>query len=222
VVHASIRDAAPHGFALASPGGPGVSEFLGITVPVGALDSAAIRTTFVDGLPTGYTAIPIEVKNLRDWIYPTSQELFQLLDKSAQLQVARPGVDMVPILVSRRVHITTMRMAKDLGFFVIPTRRQYITPSVDERLITEVRSGLGFLDLVATDEADRLITAYFVKHLPKVLDRTVERWPQSAGDLGSYFTALRAEGDIATRSRLLIDLKDYIRAFWGLDFDLGW
>src|SRR5262245_19614145 len=162
VVHASILDAAPHGFALASPSGPGVSHFLGMPVPIGPLDSATIRTAFTDGLPTGHTAIPIEVKNLRDWIYRTSRELYQLLDKAAQIQNARPTVDIAPVLVCRQAHITTMRMAKTLGFFVIPTLRQYISPTADGRLVEEVRTELGFIDLVATSDADKRITTYLV------------------------------------------------------------
>lgn len=222
VVHASSLAAAPYGFALANPAGPGVETFLGLQVPIGPLDGGLLHTSYVEGQPAKFAAIPIEVKNLRDWIYPQSQELYQLLDKAAQLQQARPDTPIAPVLVCRRAHITTMRMAKELGFFVVMTRRQYIATSAAEEKILELRRELGLTDLVPQVDADRRITDSFVKFLPKVLDRTTTNWAASAETLGDYFPRLRTETDSRTRSELLLEMKQHLRAEWGLEFNLGW
>jgi hypothetical protein len=62
--------------------------------------------------------IPVEVKNLRDWMLPASPEVYQLLEKAAAVQAANPKAAIMPVLICRRVHFTLFRMAKDLGFFV--------------------------------------------------------------------------------------------------------
>lgn len=222
VVHAALLEAAPRGFTLVNPTGPGVQSFLGVSLKqAGALDSAVIRTELTNGLPTGFTAIPIEVKNLRDWIYPSSKELFQLLDKATLLQQEQPAVDMAPTLICRRAHITTMRMAKTLGFFVVPTRRQYISPVADEDKVTEIRKELGFTDLARTDTADEKIVKALTQDLSKVRERTAQNWKRTAADLGPYFSRLRNQrGD--ARSETLLELKKHLRKTWGMDFHLGW
>ena len=130
-------------YRLVRPEGGNVSQFLGQQMQ-GRLDDAAILTPIDNGLPGPPIAIPIEVKNQRDWIHPTSQEPFQLLDKAATLQAAQPGVPILPVLVTRRAHTTAFKMAKQMGFFIVETRRQYISP-VDPDALNEVRAELGFL-----------------------------------------------------------------------------
>jgi hypothetical protein len=53
------------------------------------------------------TNFAVEVKNVRSWIYPWSHEVWDLLAKLGEFS------DVVPILVSRRIHITTFRMFKE-------------------------------------------------------------------------------------------------------------
>ena len=68
----------------------------------------------------------VEVKNTRGWIYPNSAELYQVLDKGAQLQIAHPEVPFIPLLICRRMQHTTQAMAADLGFFVVGSKAQFI------------------------------------------------------------------------------------------------
>jgi hypothetical protein len=100
VVHQPLKETAT--FRMMRPAGGSVSEFLGCEIR-GPLDSAVIFTPMShDGLPGQPIAVPIEVKNIRDWIYPSSQELYQLLEKAAQLKQLRPEIPIVPLLVCRR------------------------------------------------------------------------------------------------------------------------
>jgi hypothetical protein len=135
VVHESLK--ATGTFRLMNPSGGQVSTFLGSTIN-GPLDHAVIFTPITDaGLPGQPIAVPVEVKNLRDWIYPSSQEPYQLLDKAAKLRRLHPDVPIVPVLVCRRAHYTAFKMARDMGFFIIEARRQYIG-LVDEEKLDEV------------------------------------------------------------------------------------
>jgi hypothetical protein len=78
------------------PAGAGgqVGTFLRQPVPGGALDDLAHLMFTVDQAPA-LAAVLIEVKNLRHWIYPSSDEIFQLLDKAAQLQLRHPDQQFV-------------------------------------------------------------------------------------------------------------------------------
>jgi hypothetical protein len=210
VTHASLLAAAPLGYRLANPAGGGVTEFLGVRLN-GPLDNAAFLTPLApNGLPLPTVAVPIEVKNVRDWLYPFSPEPYQLLAKATTLQKAQPAQRIMPTLVCRRAHITLYRMAKDLGFFIIEPKRQFITPTVDEEHLREVRSELGFIDLIATVDADKRIVDRLTRTLPSyALDRCA-RWARTAlSDTSSAFDwiasdamSIRRRGSFDTMRRL--------------------
>lgn len=130
-----------------------VSSFLGQPVPIGPLDNAFLFLPLDENGRIRFSTtvgVPVEVKNVREWIYPRSRELYQLLAKSARLQRELPTVPLIPLLVCRRASTPTHRMAKALGFFVIQARQQFIqnhSRATPEHLV-EVRTELGLLDLV--------------------------------------------------------------------------
>ena len=100
-------------------------------------------------MPAPAVLVAIEAKNLRQWIYPQTQELYQLLDKSAQLRLAHPEFGVMPVLVCRRAHYLASKMAQQVGFHIIQTRRQYVRPAVaatdeDARLFQEVNTELEY------------------------------------------------------------------------------
>lgn len=135
-------------------GRPQAGSVHGHAVPGGALDNVFALTrldseTLAPIGPWGVTVL-VEVKNIREWVYPRTQELFQVLVKAAKLTAALPTASFMPMLVTRRVQATTTFMAKNLGFFVIETKRQYLPAEhsrIDPVAFDEVRSELGLLDL---------------------------------------------------------------------------
>lgn len=196
---------------LARPEGGEVSRFLGRPVPIGPFDNAAIHTQLLSGLPGPSVAVPIEVKNLRDWIYPSSQELYQLLDKSARLQQTCSDVPIVPVLICRRANVTAFRMAKDLGFYIIATSRQYIT-AVDEDDLLEVRQELGFTDLALHEGADELIVRRFTRVFPIQPEQRASRWALTSAhpQIRQIFAESRTSvGRVRSRNlEILRDLAD--------------
>jgi hypothetical protein len=58
---------------------------------------------------------------------PYHKEVHQLRSKTAKLQVVHPGQPIVPVLVCRRAHPWLFWMAKDLGFLVHASKRQFFT-----------------------------------------------------------------------------------------------
>jgi hypothetical protein len=217
--HDALLAAAPSGYTIESPGRE-VSTLLGVPV-TGPLDAAAhylVRDE--SGIPGKVVTVPIEVKNLRDWIYPSSRELYQLLSKAAIIQDARPERLVAPVLICRRAHITTMRMAKQIGFFVIPIERQYVH-QVDEDALIEVRAELGLIDLVQQIGPDERMVRFFHTHLPKVIERTANDWSDSGPSFVDYWTDLNAEKDAAARASILRSLRTDFKEFHGT-YPSGW
>ena len=171
-------------------------------VPGGALDNAAFLTIVgPDGQPTTLTVV-VEVKNVRGHLYPRADELYQLLDKAVRLQMARPGMPFVPVLVCRRAHNNTFQMAKDLGFFVVETRDQPILPhsTVTADAVAEVRDELGY-SLVQTEDALPLITNAFREVLPKFGRTSAARWAPVAAALAEIPDTLRRLRDDKLRPK---------------------
>lgn len=203
VVHESLREAAPSGYRLYEPKLGEVRRLFGQPVPGGPLDNGALLQLVDRDCPAGAVVVPIEVKNLRAWIYPEAAELHQLLSKAARLQSARPDLQFAPVLVCRRAHYTTFKMAKALGFYVIDLRRQFLLAAsgVDQTRVSEVRAELGY-DLEVSDGPFPPLIAHFTTHFPSVAARTAERWARSGPALEQLFTALRTP---RTRRAKLMD-----------------
>jgi len=83
-----------------------VDTLLGRPVAGGPLDAAGFVPWDTANPGSGMTNFAVEVKNVRSWIYPWSHEVWDLLAKLGDFP------EVVPILVSRRIHITTFRMFK--------------------------------------------------------------------------------------------------------------
>jgi hypothetical protein len=212
VTQASLRAAAENmmnaGYVLLRPEAGNINSLLGAPVSGGALDNAAHLTVLdQDSFPVVLT-IPIEVKNLRGWLYPGADEIYQLIDKAVRLQQMHLSRAFVPVLVCRKAHYTTFLMARDLGFFVFQTKEQPILPhsTVSAEAIAEVRDELGY-NLVQTEGAMPLITDAFRNVIPSKGREFAQRWAQVAAALATIpdvLTVLRnSQTKIADRNAAL-------------------
>lgn len=200
VIHNSLVTAAPHGYRLLRPDGGEVRQIAGQAVPGGPLDNAVYYTVLgPGGLPAGSLLMPIEAKNLRQWIYPRTQELYQLLDKAARLRGQHPQLPITPVLVCRRTHYDTALMAKQLGFHVISTWRQYVRPAVTtgsegRRKFEEVNTELGYnLDL--HEGSIEPMVNHFTDVIPARCVEASDRWAQYVAhpDVPKLFARMRAD-----------------------------
>jgi hypothetical protein len=161
VVRASFQLAAAHGVRPVQPGATQISRLFTEPVPGGPLDYAVWVDQLDEyGRSTGSILCPIEVKNIRHWIYPRSHELFQLLHKAALLQQQRPEIDICPVLITRKRSWTADQMTRDLGFRIFDLHKQFVLPIADvpEDRVHAVRTGLGYQDLTRSDTADPTMT----------------------------------------------------------------
>lgn len=215
ITHASLLAAAPYGFRLVQPDGGQISHLFDQRAPVGPLDNAAILQCLDrTGRPAGSVVVLIEVKNVRHWIYAESPELFELLDKAAQLQLANPDIALLPVLVCRRAHPTAFRMAKELGFFIADARAQFVLPlaEVPDQHLLEIQQELAFADLTRTDKAYPRLVSLFANAVADCAKDAADRFARSAPVLARYAPVLRTHSPGHSAMRLLRsetqDLRD--------------
>lgn len=196
VSHASLVDAAAEGIGYRLLGdGRALRQLPGISIPGGPIDDAAMLIVDHPVLGPVVITVIIEVKNLRPWLYPTAVELYQLLAKAATIKQGHPERYLTPVLVVRRVHYLTYRMAKHLGFLILdfdnaaqPIRT---LESVDPMLVAEVRQELGY-DLLLTDgQALVGLARKFRYTIPKQALATAEAWARMGPPLERHFHILR-------------------------------
>lgn len=179
------------------PGFGEVRNVMGVKL-YGALDSGAWLHSIdpATGLPRLPFALPMEMKNRRQWFYPIHKEVYQLLGKAAALQMQHPAQPMVPIFVCRRAHPWLGWMAKDLGFLLHTTRRQFATlpHKMTGKLFEELRTDLSLADLTLVSE-DSLpsIQQFFRETIIKQAARAAPRWAAAAATVAPYAGKLRTE-----------------------------
>lgn len=218
IVHQALSAAAPTGYRLVNPAGSGQTTALfGQPVPVGPLDNAAhLLTLDADGMPAGTITVLIEVKNVRQTLYPGDDEVHQLLDKAAQLQLRHPNHAFLPVLVCRSAHHTTINLANTIGAYVINTKQQFISTYVDPTKLAPVVTELGY-DLVALDAPEPALPRHFTQTLQADAVRRAAAWAHYGPALADLFPLLRQQ-DLnraardELRSELLerADLRDHL------------
>jgi hypothetical protein len=163
-------------------------------------------------MPADPILAAIEVKNVRHWLYPSAQEIYQLLYKAARLQTENPGVSILPVLVCRRKHFLSLPFSRALGFYIIESRKQYLLPNttVNPQAVNEVRDELGFEDLTVSDRSDPGLVKVFSEVLPRGALANVERWAQTGPALVDYFQALRGDLSDSERTAIHEELKEAI------------
>ena len=200
-VAASLEAAAARGVGYRLEPRPrgGIASLFGQQVPGGSLDHAAnlILPSTAGHLPIVATVL-VEVKNVRHWIYRGSWEIYQLLDKAAQLQLQYPNHLFIPVLVCRRSQYLAFMLSQSIGFFILYTVSQALLPhsSVDPQAVEEVNRELGY-NLVLSIDPHPELTDAFCGHLPTNGHRAALRFAKTAPICAKYAPILRDSGLLA-------------------------
>ncbi len=201
-----------------------VPNVLGVDVP-GPLDSAGFIVPLDDhGLPGAPVTLLVEVKNLRQFIYPSAAEVYQLLGKAVVVQQARPNAAVVPTLVCRRAHRTLFWMASQLGLFIIPMDRQFLGPQVEEPKFLEVRNELHFHDLALGNGPSLRVRDRLKGAVRQNCVEFAARWQRTVSDARISATLLELSRTIdrSNRARLAETVKDLVvENGWGDGWPVG-
>jgi hypothetical protein len=192
----------------ATSGAGEVRELLGVSLP-GPLDSAGYLVALdAQGLPQPAVTLLFEVKNLRTWIYPGAEELYQLLHKAVVLHTSRPDQPIVPVFVCRMAHETTFWMSQQLGFITIGMGIQYVG-TVDEEALLEVRNELYFRDLARGEGPSLRVRDRLVEVLPGVAADFANRWASTASDprMAGLITGIRYARSRQEHDELAAELR---------------
>jgi hypothetical protein len=136
-----------------------------------------------DFIQFGHTAGPlcIECKNLREWIYPNSRDIRELIIRAVELRS-------LPVLIARRIHYTTRtNLLEPAGIVAHETYLNYY-PADQVELAEKVRNrrSLGFTDVIASEEPHERTVSFFTTNLPRIIDRMADRWFKNLNALTAY------------------------------------
>jgi hypothetical protein len=111
----------------------------------------------------GYAGI--EVKNVREWFYPNRSEIRELLIKCCAL-------DVVPVLIARRIHFSTFSVLNPCGVIVHETFNQ-LYPYTGQELADQVKQKtlLGYHDVHVGNAPDDRLINFTHNNLPAVLPK---------------------------------------------------
>jgi hypothetical protein len=105
----------------------------------------------------------IEAKNNREWIYPNRKEVIDLLSKCVAL-------DVVPVLIARRIHFSTFVVLNTCGVILHQTYNQ-LFPTADAALADQAKhkTNLGYHDIRTGNVPDARLIEFISNNLAAVL-----------------------------------------------------
>ncbi len=214
-----------------------VKEVAGVALAGRTLDAAGYCPRDRSNPSAGLIPFGVEVKNIRSWIYPWDNEMWDLLTSLG------PRPDVLPVLVARRIHPVAFNFVFDIGAFARQTREQYFAwPGTEEDSFTpdafaEVVEAFGFADAIRLEKPDspsygeparnHSLVAWFGETLRQYAAAQAAKW-EVAAPIVAKFPDLRSETLSAADRRGLWmafckEFKDsglYVRGGWApTDFE---
>ena len=137
----------------------------------------------------------VEVKNVREWLYPDRAEVKDMLAKACAL-------DAVPVLLARRIPFVTFHLLYPCGLVIWQTYRQRY-PAADQALaaLAADKRLLGYFDIRVGNEPDTHLQRFIQQNLPDVLPRARERFDAYKDLLAAYSTGTMSYQAFAARVR---------------------
>jgi hypothetical protein len=141
----------------------------------------------------------VEIKNVREWMYPDRQEVRDLLRKCTSL-------DIVPVLISRRIPYVTFKLMNTCGVIVHQTYNQ-LFPSADVDLANKAKDKnlLGYHDIRVGNEPDARLQKFSALHLPDLINSHRPTFDKFKDLLASFSTGAMKYKEFAARVRRRLD-----------------
>ncbi len=135
----------------------------------------------VHGPSTGYAGV--EVKNIREWLYPDRPEIRDFLSKCCYL-------DVVPVLIARRIPYVTFKQLMPCGVLIHQNYNQRL-PNADAELAAKAKDKnlLGYHDIRLGNEPDGRLTHFVHDLLPDLIAKARERFEEHKGLLQDFSSA---------------------------------
>lgn len=135
-----------------------------------------------------------EMKNLREWIYPQSQELWGLLGKAVRLLDYEKPV--LPIFIARKIPYITRKFMSEIGVLGFEMHHQYFVPKVTTKLAPiKDKNGLGFHDIVTDLTPPAALINFFTSIIPKQADTYAQRFRENKELIAEYAIERKLESN---------------------------
>jgi hypothetical protein len=107
--------------------------------------------------------VGVELKNVREWLYPDRDEVTELLRKCTDL-------DALPVLIARRVPFVTFKLLNTCGVIIHQTYNQ-LFPAADAELAAKAshKDLLGYHDIRVGNQPDARFTKFVGVNLPPLI-----------------------------------------------------
>lgn len=144
----------------------------------------------------------IEAKNVREWLYPDRDEIAELLHKAVTL-------DVVPVLIARRIPYVTFKVLSPCGVLVHETYYQLL-PEADRKLAEKARDKnlLGYHDIRIGNQPDDRLLKFIGTNLPKILPEARDRFDNYKDLLGAFADGSMKYEVFSARARRRLEGKD--------------
>lgn len=137
----------------------------------------------------------IEVKNVREWLYPDRVEIRDMLAKAAD-------INMPPILIARRIPYVTRRLLAPAGVLIWETRHQYYPPEYGNIAgLVRDKDSLGYFDVIPSDHPDKNLTEFVTRIVPEELADANRRFQEYRDLLQSFGEGAIKYKEFAARIR---------------------
>lgn len=112
----------------------------------------------------------IECKNKRRWLYADAHEIWNMLYKSAKME-------MVPILAARKIGYNTRFLFKKIGALCFETHFQYFAPYLEEEMKDIIhKEGLGFHATRFSRKKEERFIKFFNVTVPRQVEDLHDRF----------------------------------------------
>jgi hypothetical protein len=153
----------------------------------------------------------VEDKNLREWLTPSSEEVWALIGKALRVPNA------IPVLICRRMHFVGYTIFGHVGLACWQVYRQYFHPSIESDLVPlRHKDGLGFADITTDVEPPPALVRFFAKTLPQHAEAFRTRFETNRVLLQRYAIDLGLETDMWGSQRSTL-FEQFRRELLGLE-----
>ena len=137
----------------------------------------------------------LEVKNVREWLYPNRSEIRDLASKAV-------AMDCVPVLIARRYPYVTFRVLSTCGVVLHQCYNQLFHVH-DEDLALKAKNKrlLGYHDIRVGDESDDRLRRFIEANLMDLLPAARERFDRFKDLLGAFGDGVIGYHEFAARVR---------------------
>jgi hypothetical protein len=122
----------------------------------------------------------VECKNIREWLYPEREELRELISKCLYLNC-------IPVLIARRIHISTFFVFNKCGVIFHQTYNQRV-PESEAELADKVKAKdtLSYFDIKLGNQPDARLDTFIGTNLNKIASEAREKFEAHKDLLVAY------------------------------------